>query len=132
MPQELNRGLPLMLAKGSRDSTSFPSFRLDRRNRSLTRDGISVAFRRKTWGVLLYLAEQPVELVTREQLLDAVWPDIAVTPSTPRKSSRATRRSRRPPRTPRCIGFPLVRGTGSLLRTSNVAGRAQAAIVDHI
>ncbi len=42
--------------------------------------------RPKTWAVLLYLVERPGVLVTREELLDAVWPDVAVTPDTLTKS----------------------------------------------
>ena len=38
------------------------------------------------WSVLLYLAERPGLLVTRDQLLDAVWPGVAVTPETVSKS----------------------------------------------
>ena len=42
--------------------------------------------RPKTWAVLLYLVERPGALVTKEELLDAVWRDVAVTPDTLTKS----------------------------------------------
>ena len=52
----------------------------------LLRDGRPVKLRPKTWSVLLYLAERPGLLVTREQLLEALWPGVAVTPETVSKS----------------------------------------------
>ncbi|HSP96429.1 MAG TPA: AAA family ATPase [Candidatus Dormibacteraeota bacterium] len=42
--------------------------------------------RPKTWAVLLYLAQRPGALVSRDEILDAVWPDVAVTPDTLTKS----------------------------------------------
>jgi len=65
---------------------SFASFTLDRRRGQLTNAGAPVPLRPKTWSVLVYLAERPGTLVTREELLDAVWPDVAVTPDTLTKS----------------------------------------------
>jgi DNA-binding winged helix-turn-helix (wHTH) protein len=50
--------------------------------------------------VLLYLAERPGVLVTREELLDAVWPGVAVTPDTLTKSIGELRRAS----SRRCIG----------------------------
>ena len=52
----------------------------------LLRNGQPVKLRPKTWSVLLYLVERPGLLVTRDQLLDAVWPGVAVTPETVSKS----------------------------------------------
>ncbi|MBY0276467.1 AAA family ATPase [Candidatus Binatia bacterium] len=52
----------------------------------LLRDGRPVQLRPKTWAVLLYLAERPGLLVSRDQLLEALWPGVAVTPETVSKS----------------------------------------------
>jgi DNA-binding winged helix-turn-helix (wHTH) protein len=68
------------------ESILFSSFRVDRRSGELTRAGTPIPLRPKTWSVLLYLAERPGALVTRDELLDAVWPDVAVTPDTLTKS----------------------------------------------
>lgn len=65
---------------------AFASFTLDRRRGQLILAGSPVALRPKTWSVLVYLAERPGALVTREELLDAVWPEVAVTPDTLTKS----------------------------------------------
>lgn len=68
------------------DPIAFLSFRLDRRAGRLTCAAKSIPLRPKTWAVLLYLAERPGALVTQEELLDAVWSDVAITPDTLRKS----------------------------------------------
>ena len=61
---------------------SFGDFRLDLTRQELILYGEPVPLRRKTWETLLYLARRPGVLVTTHELLDAVWPDTAVTPST--------------------------------------------------
>jgi DNA-binding winged helix-turn-helix (wHTH) protein len=71
----------------------FSSFRLDRKSGVLTHAGIPVPLRAKTWAVLVYLAERPGVLVTREELLNAVWPGVAVTPDTLTKSIGELRRA---------------------------------------
>src|SRR5437868_3560419 len=48
----------------------FSPFRLDRSTGQLTRDGIPVPLRAKTWALLLYLIERPGVLLTRDELLD--------------------------------------------------------------
>jgi predicted ATPase/DNA-binding winged helix-turn-helix (wHTH) protein len=57
----------------------FPPYQLDLRAWQLRRDGKPVAIRPKTFAILQYLAERPGELVTKQELLDAVWPNLAVT-----------------------------------------------------
>lgn len=52
----------------------------------LLRDDQPVPLRPKTWAVLLYLAQRPAVLVSKDELLDAIWPDVAVTPDTLTKS----------------------------------------------
>jgi DNA-binding winged helix-turn-helix (wHTH) protein/tetratricopeptide (TPR) repeat protein len=55
-------------------------FVLDRaRGMLLDAAGAPVPLRAKAWAVLLHLAERPGEVVSREALLDAVWPDVTVT-----------------------------------------------------
>lgn len=41
-------------------------------------DGTAIELRPKSYAVLLHLVRNPGRLVTREALLDAVWPDVAV------------------------------------------------------
>jgi DNA-binding winged helix-turn-helix (wHTH) protein len=68
------------------ETIAFSSFRLDLRASQLTHAGTPIALRPKTWSVLVHLAERPGILVTKDELLDAVWPDVAVTPDTLTKS----------------------------------------------
>src|SRR5215510_3302441 len=62
-----------------RFNITFGPFRLDRANHRLLRGVDVVALRPKAFAVLDYLAARPGLLVTKEQLLAAVWPGIAVT-----------------------------------------------------
>jgi non-specific serine/threonine protein kinase len=56
--------------------------RVDPANRRLTRGGIEVALEGKAFAVLLMLVERADELVTRDELLDAVWGHRHLTPAT--------------------------------------------------
>jgi predicted ATPase/DNA-binding winged helix-turn-helix (wHTH) protein len=60
----------------------FGNCTLDSTNRRFTRDGIEYDLEPKVFAVLLQLIARPAELVTREQLLDAVWGHRYVTSST--------------------------------------------------
>jgi predicted ATPase len=60
------------------DSMSFGPFRLDPRTESVWRDGEEIRLRPKTFAVLRYLTERPNSVVTKEALLDAVWPGVVV------------------------------------------------------
>src|SRR5262245_26140568 len=57
----------------------FGPFRMDLRAELLLRDREPIPLRPKTWSVLRYLAERPGVLVTKQELLDAVWGDAVVT-----------------------------------------------------
>ena len=57
----------------------FSPFRLDAVNQRLYRGDEPIAVRPKTLAVLHYLLERPGQLVTKDRLLDAVWPETAVT-----------------------------------------------------
>jgi predicted ATPase len=88
----------------SSDPLAFLSFCLDRRGGRLTRAGKPIPVRRKTWEVLVHLVERPGVLVSKTELLDAVWPDIAVTPDVLIRSIRELRLALGDDsRMPRCI-----------------------------
>src|SRR5215475_15846847 len=57
----------------------FAPFRLDALNQCLWRGTDQISLSPKAFSVLAYLAERPGRLVTKQELLDAVWPDIHVT-----------------------------------------------------
>ena len=58
---------------------TFGPFRLDRPNRRLHRGVSVIPLRPKAFAVLDYLVARAGRLVTKDQLLAAVWPDTAVT-----------------------------------------------------
>jgi adenylate cyclase len=57
---------------------SFPPFRLDLANEQLWREQELIPLRPKTFAVLHYLAEHAGRLVTKDELLHAVWGDTQV------------------------------------------------------
>jgi DNA-binding winged helix-turn-helix (wHTH) protein/tetratricopeptide (TPR) repeat protein len=57
---------------------TFGPFRLDPRTESLWRAGLEIRLRPKTFAVLRHLAERPGRLVTKDELLAAIWPDVEV------------------------------------------------------
>ena len=50
-----------------------------------------IALRPKTWSVLCYLVERAGQLITKRQLLEAVWGEVAVTESVLNNSIRELR-----------------------------------------
>jgi len=65
---------------------TFDSFRLDLRAGRLIRGSQVIPLRPKTWALLHYLAERPGVLLSKNDLLDALWPSLAVTESVLSKS----------------------------------------------
>jgi predicted ATPase/DNA-binding winged helix-turn-helix (wHTH) protein len=57
---------------------SFGPFRLDEGNECLWRGSLAITLRPKVFAVLKYLIERPGQLVTKEQLLEALWFDTFV------------------------------------------------------
>jgi len=57
----------------------FGAFRLDAARGTLLRDGTEVHLRPKSFRVLEYLVRNPGRLVTRRELMDAVWGQAVVT-----------------------------------------------------
>src|SRR6266576_197460 len=56
----------------------FGPFHLDRANARLLRAGRAVAMTPKAFDVLHFLASRPDRLVTKNELLSAVWADVIV------------------------------------------------------
>ena len=61
---------------------TFGRFVLDLRRGVLLLDGRDIVLRPKTFGVLSYLVQHPQRLVSKEELLAAVWPNLVVTDDT--------------------------------------------------
>src|SRR5277367_6030624 len=56
----------------------FGPFDLDPDQRLLRRDGKKIALPPKAFDLLLYLVQNPLRLLTKEELLRAIWPDSFV------------------------------------------------------
>src|SRR5260370_9965325 len=57
----------------------FEGYTLDVARQSLRAADREVALRRKSFELLRYLVENPDRLVTKEELLKAIWPNVIVT-----------------------------------------------------
>src|SRR5499433_951350 len=57
----------------------FEGYTLDIAHNSLRAADREVTLRRKSLELLRYLVENPGRLVTKEELLKAIWPDVVVT-----------------------------------------------------
>src|SRR6266850_473056 len=73
----------------------FGPFRLDAPNSRLLRDGKPVALTPKAFDVLRYLTSQPDRLVTKRELLSAVWPDVFVSDASIKVCVREIRKALR-------------------------------------
>jgi DNA-binding winged helix-turn-helix (wHTH) protein len=60
------------------ENITFGRFRLDLTNECLWQGTRAISLRPKAFAVLKLLVERPGMLVTKQQVLDAVWPDTFV------------------------------------------------------
>jgi DNA-binding winged helix-turn-helix (wHTH) protein len=70
---------------------SFPPFRLDVADQRLWKDGRELRLRPKPFAILCYLTQHPRRLVTRSEVVDAVWGRIAMCESLVRTHVRDLR-----------------------------------------
>jgi|GEM_PF-3112573 len=75
-------GKDLEIANTSKNGASsegiryrFGEFEVDPANRSCTRDGVSLAVSGKVYEILLALVENPGRLLSKDELLERVWPN---------------------------------------------------------
>ncbi|HKP86132.1 MAG TPA: DPP IV N-terminal domain-containing protein [Blastocatellia bacterium] len=66
------------MSKSSKALYEFGLFRLDPANRLLLRDKESVPLKPKVFDTLLVLVEQSGRTLTKQELMEAIWPDTAV------------------------------------------------------
>ena len=72
---------------------SFKTFRLDTTNHLLWRNGDRVPVPPKGFDVLAYLVEHAGQLVTQDEILEALWPETFVNPEVLRKYILEIRRT---------------------------------------
>ena len=70
---------------------TFGGFRLDATNERLSQGMQAIPLRPKAFGVLAHLVEHAGQLVTKQQLLEAVWPGTFVTDAVLKDSIRQLR-----------------------------------------
>ena len=89
----------------------FGEFRLDLVNERLWRDEQAIALPPKEFAVLLYLVRNPGRLVTKDELIEAVWPETTVTDGVLKVSIRKIRATLNDdPKTPQFIETAHRRG----------------------
>lgn len=74
----MERVLKAVMPRQPRYMYEFGSFRLDPTERLLTRGGLPLALTPKAFDTLLALIENSRHVVTKEELMNRVWPDIFV------------------------------------------------------
>ena len=67
-----------MYAASLKDSVVFPPFRLDLAAGRLCREEEDIPLRPKAFSVLHYLVQRPGRLVSKDELIEANWPDVHV------------------------------------------------------
>src|SRR6476661_5991108 len=82
----------------------FGPYQLDRANARLLRGRAPIALTPKALDVLHYLASRPDRLVTKDELLSAVWPDVVVSDASVKVCVREIRKALDDgPKTPKYI-----------------------------
>ncbi|HSN54072.1 MAG TPA: AAA family ATPase [Candidatus Sulfomarinibacteraceae bacterium] len=72
---------------------AFDPFVLDVESERLLRGREPIELRPKTWQLMRFLAENPGRLLTKDELLDEVWADVAVTPASLNQAIRELRQA---------------------------------------
>jgi pimeloyl-ACP methyl ester carboxylesterase/DNA-binding winged helix-turn-helix (wHTH) protein len=70
--------VPLVAENGGRRAYRFGPFQLDVRERRLARGSVAIPLRLKVFDTLLVLVENAGRLVTKQEMLDTVWPGTTV------------------------------------------------------
>jgi pimeloyl-ACP methyl ester carboxylesterase/DNA-binding winged helix-turn-helix (wHTH) protein len=112
-----------MQSTTTNDRISFPPFQLDLAAGRLSRGATTLDLPPKAFGVLRYLAERPGKLVSKEELLCGVWPDVHVSPDVLKVTIAEIRKTLSDPsREPRYIETAHRRGYRFIAPTETSAG----------
>ena len=76
----------------AKTSIYFSTYHVDRADERLYRGKKTLVLPPKAFAVLCYLLEHAGQLVTKDELLDAVWPDVAVSEGVLKVSIRQLRK----------------------------------------
>ncbi len=72
---------------------NVPPLRLDLREERLWNEEQLINLRPKTWALIRYMVERPHELLSKQQLIDIVWPDTIVTEASLNQAIRELRKA---------------------------------------
>src|SRR5262249_26600515 len=100
---------------------TFGPFALDPAHACLWHNAEPVPLSPKVFDVLYYLVTHTDRVVTKDELLDAVWPDTAVTDAGVRVAIAALRKSLGEPRPPRFLSTVPRRGYRFVARVTRAA-----------
>ncbi len=78
---------------GEAHQIDLPPIRLDLKEGRLWNGERPVDLRPKTWKLIRYMVERPGELLTKQELIDAVWPDTIVTEASLNQAIRELRKA---------------------------------------
>src|SRR6266545_7077000 len=95
----------------------FGLFELQPDNRRLLKDGATISLRPRTFDLRLALVERAGHLVTKDELLDQVWPKMVVEEAALHVQVSALRK---------VLGADVSRPCCGGWRSSRVAGRSRA------
>jgi DNA-binding winged helix-turn-helix (wHTH) protein len=109
-------------------SIHFPPYRLDLGQQRLWRGAEEIVLRAKTFAVLRFLAERPGQLVTKEELLENLWPDLYVCDVAPTVCVSEIRKALGGPSEPELIATVHRRGYRFIARIVEPEGVASGEI----
>jgi len=72
---------------------NLPPLRLDLKEERLWNEEQLVDLRPKTWALICYMVERPRELLSKQELIDAIWPDTIVTDASLNQAIRELRKA---------------------------------------
>ena len=78
---------------GETHQINLPPIRLDLKEGRLWNGERPVDLRPKTWELIRYMVERPGKLLSKQELIDAVWPDTIVTEASLNQAIRELRKA---------------------------------------
>lgn len=105
------------------DLLSFGPFLLDAEERRLTRDGVDLRIATRHFDLLCVLVGRAGQLVTKEMLISAAWPDVIVTNGSLDQALYLLRRLLRMPSGESCLETHPRRGIRFVAKVSKVPRR---------
>lgn len=117
------------MESGSANTIQLDDAMLDMAAGTLSRNGAIVALRPKSFQLLCHLASRGGQVVTKSDLMDAIWPDVFVTEDSLTQAVRDVRTALKDDAGRR---LQTIRGRGYLLDTASPSPAAKPAAGTHL